>query len=151
PSSSPAPWSFSPARAANRRREGPCRRATGVDRLPAKLVLPALWQAPMVLAESCRLRRKRRGPDSAPAAPGRLPRLRLDNACPSTRPTVSRMDVALVTGAATGVGLAVERKLVDLGCRVYGLGGNYQDTPFRHPAFLPVACDLASPADVQEK
>jgi len=61
------------------------------------------------------------------------------------------MDIALVTGAATGVGLAVARKLVDLGCRVYGLGGNYQDTPFRHPAFHPVACDLASPADVQEK
>ena len=38
------------------------------------------------------------------------------------------MEIAIVTGAASGVGLAVARKLVDLGYRVYGLGGNYQDT-----------------------
>lgn len=61
------------------------------------------------------------------------------------------MEIAIVTGAASGVGLAVARKLVDLGYRVYGLGGNYQDTAFSHRDFLPTPCDLSSIADIQQK
>ena len=42
------------------------------------------------------------------------------------------MDVAIVTGASTGLGAAISRKLLELGFRVYGLGGNYTQMPFNN-------------------
>ena len=61
------------------------------------------------------------------------------------------MDIALITGAASGVGLAIARKLVETGYRVYGLGGNYADTQFKHRDFIPVPCDLSSSADLERE
>ena len=61
------------------------------------------------------------------------------------------MDIAIVTGAATSIGLAISRKLVDLGCRVYGLGGNYAETPYSHDYFIPTPCDLSNTAEVKTK
>ncbi len=61
------------------------------------------------------------------------------------------MDVAIVTGAASGIGLAVSRKLVDVGCRVYGLGGNYADTPYSHEYFIPTPCELTQIESIKEK
>ena len=61
------------------------------------------------------------------------------------------MDVAIVTGAATGIGLAISRKLVDLGCRVYGLGGNYSKTTYSHDYFVPTPCDLSKITDIENK
>lgn len=61
------------------------------------------------------------------------------------------MDAAVVTGAATGVGLAIARRLITMGLRVYGLGGNYNETPFSHEGFIPMACDLGDAALVEER
>lgn len=59
------------------------------------------------------------------------------------------MDVAIVTGASTGLGAAISRKLLELGFRVYGLGGNYAQMPFNNVDFRPVPCDLKDPAQVE--
>lgn len=59
------------------------------------------------------------------------------------------MDIAVVTGASSGLGLAISRRLLDIGFRVYGLGGNYNDLPFNNVDFRPISCDLADPAQVE--
>ena len=61
------------------------------------------------------------------------------------------MDVAIVTGAATGTGLAVSRKLINMGFRVYGLGGNYSEISFSHDYFVPTPCDLADMEEVKDR
>ncbi len=61
------------------------------------------------------------------------------------------MDIAIVTGAATGIGLAISRRLVNIGMRVYGLGGSYGQTNYSHEYFVPTPCDLANPEDITEK
>jgi NADP-dependent 3-hydroxy acid dehydrogenase YdfG len=61
------------------------------------------------------------------------------------------MDIAIVTGAGSGLGLAISRKLIDLGLRVYGLGGNYSETHFDHEFFVPVPCNLADMTAVRER
>lgn len=61
------------------------------------------------------------------------------------------MDSAIVTGASSGVGLAIARRLVELGLRVYGFGGNYAETPYHHHHFIPVTCDLSNPLQIEEK
>jgi len=61
------------------------------------------------------------------------------------------MDIAVVTGASSGLGLAISRRLLSLGFRVYGLGGNYNDFPLQNLEFRPVSCDLADPGHVEHK
>ena len=61
------------------------------------------------------------------------------------------MDVAIVTGAASGIGLAISRKLVEIGCRVYGLGGNFVNTPYSHEYFIPTPCELTEIEAIKEK
>lgn len=61
------------------------------------------------------------------------------------------MDIAIVTGAASGIGLAIARKLVDMGCRVYGLGGDYKEINYSHRYFIPVGCDLSNVNDIKKK
>lgn len=61
------------------------------------------------------------------------------------------MDIALVTGAASGLGQAISRRLIDMGFRVYGLGGDYRNCPLKNSDFRPVSCDLADGAAVMRE
>jgi NAD(P)-dependent dehydrogenase (short-subunit alcohol dehydrogenase family) len=56
------------------------------------------------------------------------------------------MDIALVTGADAGPGLAIARRLIGMGCRVYALATQFARNPFPHDDFIPLTCDLADPA-----
>ncbi len=55
------------------------------------------------------------------------------------------MDIAIVTGASSSLGLAISRRLIQLGFKVYGLGGDYRDCSLQNVNFRPVPCDLADP------
>lgn len=61
------------------------------------------------------------------------------------------MDIAVVTGASSGLGLAISRRLLDLGFRVYGLGGNYSESTVANVDFRPMPCDLADPTHVEAR
>lgn len=61
------------------------------------------------------------------------------------------MDIAIVTGAGSGLGLAITRKLIELGLKVYGLGGQYDDARFDHEYFVPMPCNMGSLADVRAR
>lgn len=48
------------------------------------------------------------------------------------------MDIAVVTGANSGIGLAISKKLLMLGFRVYAIGEDFSKTPFAHKDFCPI-------------
>lgn len=52
------------------------------------------------------------------------------------------MEVAIVTGASRGCGLAVAEKLVSLGYVVYALARDFSQCTYVHPNFHPINCDL---------
>ena len=52
-------------------------------------------------------------------------------------------DVAIVTGASSGIGLEISKVLCRLGYEVYGLGRNFQEgTDEWNGRFHPIVCDL---------
>lgn len=60
------------------------------------------------------------------------------------------MDIAVVTGASSSLGIAISRRLIDLGFRVYGLGGDYRNCPLNNVDFKPINCDLSDGAQVMQ-
>lgn len=59
------------------------------------------------------------------------------------------MDIAIVTGASSALGMAISSRLIQLGFRVYGLGGDYQNCPLKNVNFKPLACDLSDALAVE--
>ena len=60
------------------------------------------------------------------------------------------MDIAIVTGASSSLGLAISRRLIELGFRVYGLGGDYADCSLNNVNFRPISCDLSDPVELEK-
>ncbi len=61
------------------------------------------------------------------------------------------MEVALVTGASSGIGLAIARRLAGMGFDVYGYARDPGKTSFEHARFHPVACDVTDTTLLVEK
>ncbi len=59
------------------------------------------------------------------------------------------MDIALVTGAASNPGLAIAKRLVSLGLKVFGIDNDFSACFWKHPDFSPVICDPANPEQIE--
>ena len=53
------------------------------------------------------------------------------------------MDIAIVTGAETPLGLRIIEDLIRQGCRVHGIGNNFSQVKFADPHFIAHAIDLS--------
>ncbi|MFP4157768.1 MAG: SDR family NAD(P)-dependent oxidoreductase [Opitutales bacterium] len=58
------------------------------------------------------------------------------------------MDIAIVTGAETPLGLRLVQSLIQQGCRVHGIGNNFSKVRYADPLFLGHAVDLTDTAAV---
>lgn len=52
------------------------------------------------------------------------------------------MKAAIVTGASRGIGLAISKKLVKMGYRVYGLARDFSSSEFDSTDFIKVVCNV---------
>lgn len=60
-------------------------------------------------------------------------------------------ELALVTGASSGIGLAICRRLLAAGYTVYGIGRDFSACPIRDAAFHPLEIDLCKTAELPER
>lgn len=52
------------------------------------------------------------------------------------------MKTAIVTGASTGIGFAISKKLVSMGYKVYGFARDFSKTNFDCENFIKIVCDI---------
>lgn len=60
------------------------------------------------------------------------------------------MDIAIIIGGNIGIGLAVSRKLILLGFRVYAIANDFTKTPFAHRDFIPISISLNEPEKLKD-
>lgn len=61
------------------------------------------------------------------------------------------MKAAIVTGASSGIGLAISKVLVQIGYRVYGIGRDFSSQQIESDLFVPLVCDITHTALIEEK
>lgn len=59
------------------------------------------------------------------------------------------MKSAVVTGATSGIGLAITNKLIDMGYTVYGIGRNFEKI-ISNDKFKKIVCDLTKVFDIEK-
>ena len=59
------------------------------------------------------------------------------------------MRVAIVTGASSGIGLAISNRLLSLDFRVYGISRNFQEKNI-HENFIPIELDLTDKSALKD-
>ncbi|MCY6369584.1 SDR family oxidoreductase [Clostridium ganghwense] len=61
------------------------------------------------------------------------------------------MKTAIVTGASSGIGFEITRKLLKIGYKVYGIGRNFSKINLENNNFIKVSCDLTKIHDLTQK
>ncbi|GBF10914.1 SDR family oxidoreductase [Tepidibacillus sp. HK-1] len=60
------------------------------------------------------------------------------------------MKSAIVTGASTGIGLAITKKLNQMNVLVYGLARDFSKTDYQHKHFQKIVCDVTNTKQLVE-
>ena len=58
------------------------------------------------------------------------------------------MRAAIVTGASSGIGLEVSKKLVEMGYKVYGIARDFSKTAFDDANFVKIQCDVRNTGEL---
>ncbi|MCY6484936.1 SDR family NAD(P)-dependent oxidoreductase [Clostridium aestuarii] len=61
------------------------------------------------------------------------------------------MKTAIVTGASSGIGFEISKKLLKMGYKIYGFGRDFSKVNLEDTNFIKIACDITKTGDLCEK